>query len=138
MSRMGRKNNNKMKISIEFTNFDKTVDIELNNSLSPKTVKAILTALPLRVKINRWGDELYTDKTPIVAEEENAQSVVKPLDVAYWPEGNALCLFYGSTPISKSPDEILPCSPVNIVGKIITKDDILEEFKDDSTVVIKS
>jgi hypothetical protein len=35
-------------------------------------------------------------------------------------------------------DEILPYSPVNIVGKIITKDDILEEFKDHSTVVIKS
>ena len=128
----------KEKISIEFTDSGKTAYIELDDSQSPKTVKAILDNLPIKVKINRWGDELYTDKTPIVAEEENAQSVVKPLDVAYWPEGNALCLFYGSTPISKSPDEILPYSPVNIVGKIITKDDILEEFKDNSTVVIKS
>ncbi|MGA7602433.1 MAG: cyclophilin-like fold protein [Nitrososphaeraceae archaeon] len=128
----------KEKISIEFTDSGKTAYIELDDSQSPKTVKAILDNLPIKVKINRWGDELYTDKTSIVAEEENAQSVVKPLDVAYWPEGNALCLFYGSTPISKSPDEILPYSPVNIVGKIITKDDILEEFKDNSTVVIKS
>ncbi|MFZ0344725.1 MAG: cyclophilin-like fold protein [Nitrososphaeraceae archaeon] len=128
----------KEKISIEFTDSGKTAYIELDDSQSPKTVKAILDNLPIKVKINRWGDELYTDKTPIVAEKENAQSVVKPLDVAYWPEGNALCLFYGSTPISKSPDEILPYSPVNIVGKIITKDDILEEFKDNSTVVIKS
>src|ERR671919_933041 len=128
----------KEKISIKFPYSDKTVFIELDDSQSPKTVKAILDNLPIEVKINRWRDELYTYKIPIVAEEENAQSVVKPLDVAYWPEGNALCLFYGSTPISKSPDEILPCSPVNIVGKIITKDDILEEFKDDSTVVIKS
>jgi uncharacterized protein len=128
----------KEKISIEFTDSGKTAYIELDDSQSPKTVKAILDNLPIKVKINRWGDELYTDKTPIVAEEENAQPVVKPLDVAYWPEGNALCLFYGSTPISKSPDEILPYSPVNIVGKIITKDDILEEFKDHSTVVIKS
>jgi hypothetical protein len=128
----------KEKISIKFTDSDKTTYIKLDDSRSPKTVKAILDNLPIKVKINRWGDELYTDKTPIVAEEENAQSVVKPLDVAYWPEGNALCLFYGSTPISKSPDEILPCSPVNIVGKIITKDDILEEFKDHSTGVIKS
>src|ERR687891_97517 len=125
----------KDKISIKFTASDKTAYIELDDSRSPKTVKAILDKLPIEVKINRWGDELYTDKTLIVAEEENAQSVVKPLDVAYWPEGNALCLFYGSTPISKSPDKILPYSPVNIVGKIITKDDILEEFKDDSTVV---
>ena len=128
----------KEKISIEFTDSDKTAYIELDDSQSPKTVKAILDNLPIEVKINRWGDELYTDKTSIVAEEENAQSVVKQLDVAYWPEGNALCLFYGSTPISKSPDEILPYSPVNIVGKILTKDDILEEFKDHSTVVIKS
>jgi len=127
----------KEKISIKFTESDKTAYIELDDSQSPKTVKAILGKLPIEVKINRWGDELYTDKTPIVAEEENAQSVVRPLDVAYWPEGNALCLFYGSTPISKSPDKILPYSPVNIVGKIITKDDILEEFKDHSTVVIK-
>jgi uncharacterized protein len=128
----------KEKISIKFTDSDKTAYIELDDSQSPKTVKAILDNLPIKVKINRWGDELYTDKTSIVAEEENAQSVVKPLDVAYWPEGNALCLFYGSTPISKSPDEILPYSPVNVVGKIITKDNILEEFKDHSTVVIKS
>ena len=128
----------KKKISIKFTDSGKTAYIELDDSQSPKTVKAILDNLPIKVKINRWGDELYTDKTSIVAEEENAQSVVKPLDVAYWPEGNALCLFYGSTPISKSPDEILPYSPVNVVGKIITKDNILEEFKDHSTVVIKS
>jgi uncharacterized protein len=128
----------KEKISIKFTESDKTVYIELDDSQSPKTVKAILDNLPIEAKINRWGDELYTDKTPIVAEEENAQSVVKPLDVAYWPEGNAMSLFYGSTPISKSPNEILPYSPVNVVGKIITKDDILEEFKDHSMVVIKS
>ena len=127
----------KEKISIKFTDSGKTAYIELDDSQSPKTVKAILDNLPIEVKINRWGDELYTDKTPIVAEKENAQSVVRPLDVAYWPEGNALCLFYGSTPITKSPDKILPYSPVNIVGKIITEDDNLEEFKDDSTVVMK-
>jgi hypothetical protein len=128
----------KEKISIKFTESDKTANIELDNSQSPKTVKAILDNLPIEVKINIWGDELYTDKTPIVAEEENVQSVVRPLDVAYWPEGNTLCLFYGSTPITKSPDKILPYSPVNIVGRIITKDDNLDEFKDHSTVVIKS
>jgi hypothetical protein len=127
----------KKKISIKFTDSGKTAYIELDDSQSPKTVKAILDNLPIEVKINRWGDELYTDKTPIVAEEENAQSVVRSLDVAYWPEGNALCLFYGSTPITKSPDKILPYSPVNIVGRIITKDDNLDEFKDHSTVVIK-
>ena len=110
----------------------------MDDSQSLKTVKAILDNLPIEVKINRWGGELYTDKTPIVAGEENAQSVVNELDVAYWPEGNALCLFYGPAPISKSHDEILPYSTVNIVGKIVSKEDILDEIKDGSTIVIKT
>jgi uncharacterized protein len=128
----------KEKISIRFIGFDKTIRVKLDDSQSPKTVKAILDNLPIEVKINRWGDELYTDKTPIDAEEENARSIVNRLDVAYWPEGHSLCLFYGPTPISKPPDEILPYSPVNIVGKIISEDDILKQFKDGSKVIIKS
>lgn len=128
----------KKRISVTFTDSGKIVFIELDDSQSPKTVKAILDNLPIEVKINKWGDELYTERTPIVVEEENAQSNVNLLDVAYWPEGNALCLFYGPTPISKSPNEILPYSPVNIVGKIISEGDLLHQIKDSSKVVIKS
>jgi hypothetical protein len=124
------------RISVTFTDSGKIVFIELDDSQSPKTVKAILDNLPIEVKINRWGDELYTDKTPIVAEEENARSVVDLLDVAYWPEGHSLCLFYGPTPISKSPDEILAYSPVNIVGKIISKNNILNHIKHNTIVTI--
>jgi hypothetical protein len=59
----------------------------------------------LRIYLSRpatkWGDELYTERTQVSAIEENAKKEVDYLDVAYWPEGNALCLFYGSTSISK-------------------------------------
>ena len=80
----------KKRISVTFTDSGKIVFIELDDSQSPKTVKAILDNLPIEVRINKWGDELYTERTPIVAEEENVQSIVNLLDVAYWPEGNAL------------------------------------------------
>ena len=128
------------KISVDFTELNQTILIELNESKSPKTISAILDSLPLKVKINRWGDELYTDKTPISAEEENSQSVVYLSDVAYWPEGNAICLFMGPTPISKEPNKILPYSPVNVIGKIITPSsyDILNKIKDSTTVLIKA
>jgi uncharacterized protein len=57
-----------------------------------------------------------------------------------WPEGRALCLFYGPTPISED-GRILAYSPVNIVGKIIdssNKDHILNQIKNRTKVIIKS
>ena len=126
------------KISLRFNDIDKAIHVGLDASHSPKTVQALLDILPIKVKIYRWGDELYTEKTPIAAYEENAKSIVNVLDVAYWPEGGAICLFFGPTPISKSPDEILPYSPVNIVGKVISEDDILDEIKNETTVTIEA
>jgi uncharacterized protein len=120
---------------------DKNVRIELDDILAPKTFKAILDNLPVEVSINKWGEELYTDRTTITAEQEdNAKTEVNELDVAYWPEGNALCLFYGPTSISKN-GKILAYSPVNIVGKIVdssNKDHILNQIKDKAKVIIKS
>ena len=112
----------------------------MDSSLSPKTFQAILDHLPVKVKINRWGDELYTDPTEIdVKEEENAKMEVNELDVAFWPKGKALCLFFGPTPISKD-GKILAYSPVNIVGKILDpsmKDDILDHVETKTNVIIK-
>jgi uncharacterized protein len=126
------------KISLRFNDIEKAVHVELDASHSPKTVQALLDNLPIKVKVYRWGDELYTEKTPIGADEENAKSIVNVLDVAYWPEGGAICLFFGPTPISNSPDEILPYSPVNIIGKVISEDDIVDEIKNETTVTIEA
>lgn len=125
-------------IQIFFPGINERVLIKLDDSRSPNTVKAILENLPIEVNINKWGKELYTDKTSITAHEENAKSEVNLLDVAYWPEGNALCLFYGPTPISKS-DRIEPYSPVNIVGHIVNdqSNDIITKVKDTTRVIIK-
>jgi uncharacterized protein len=124
-------------IKMIFPELNETVSVELDDSQSPKTVKTILENLPIEVNINKWGEELYTDKTSIVAQEENAKSEVNLFDVAFWPEGNALCLFYGPTPISKAR-KILPYSPVNIIGHIIsTHDSVLNKVKDTAKVLIK-
>jgi hypothetical protein len=70
---------------------------------------------------------LYTEETPVKIDEENAKSVVDLLDVAYWPEGGALCFFYGLTPTSKQ-NKIIPYSPVNIIGRIKSKPEDVQEF----------
>ena len=130
----------KKQIKALFPDIDREISIELNDSRSPKTVQAILEKLPVEINITKWGDELYTERTQISANEENAKREVDYLDVAYWPEGNALCLFYGPTPISKD-GQILAYSPVNIVGRIIPhneKDELLQEIKDNTKVIFKS
>jgi hypothetical protein len=124
-------------IQLVFPELKETVLIKVDDSQSPNTVKAILDSLPIEVNINKWGKELYTDKTLIRTQEENAKSEVNLLDVAFWPEGYALCLFYGPTPISK-PDKIEPYSPVNIVGHIVTEQgDIINKVKATTKVIIK-
>jgi uncharacterized protein len=133
----------KKNIVVVFSDLDdKNIRIELDESLSPKTFQAIIDHLPIEVKINKWGDELYTDPTILdVEKDDNARTEVNELDVAYWPEGRAICLFYGPIPISKN-DKILAYSPVNIVGKIIddssNRYDILNQIKVKTNAIIKN
>ncbi len=124
------------KLVVEFPEIGALVDLELDDRQAPKTVQAILEKLPIKVKINRWGDELYTDPMPVKVKEENAKSLVDLMDVAYWPQGQGLCLFFGPTPISKG-NEIKPYSPVNVIGKIVRKENIVKQIEDSTSVIIR-
>ena len=104
-------------VQVEIQN-SSNVTLELNDKFSPKTTESFLDKLPFTLELNVWGDEIYTSSSPISISEENSQSVVSLNDVAYWPTGKAICLFYGPTPISNNK-EIYPASPVNVIGKII-------------------
>ena len=110
----------KYTVQIKISNIAPII-LELDDANSPKTVNDFVKQLPFSVDLNVWGDEIYTSESPISQPEENAISPVQLNDVAYWPTGKAICLFYGPTPIGKS-GEITPASPVNILGKIILPD----------------
>lgn len=83
---------------------------------SPSTRAAVRDALPLAGDATRWGDELYF-RVPVEADRENAREVVEPGAIAYWPQGPALCLFWGPTPAS-TDDRPRAASPVNVVARI--------------------
>jgi hypothetical protein len=84
---------------------------------SPETRRAIADALPIEGDATRWGDELYF-RIPVDAPTEaNARAEVEPGTVAYWPQGNALCLFWGPTPASTG-SEPRAASPVNVVARL--------------------
>lgn len=108
------------KITIFLPN-DKSLEAELDDSIAPNTVKAIIDNLPISATMHVWGEEIYTDPIPVSIKEENSIPLVNLLDIAYWPPGQAMCLFFGPTPIGNK-GEIKPYSPVNVIGKIISKD----------------
>jgi len=113
------------------------ITIELDDAFSPKTCKDILDSLPFSVNAHLWGEEIYTDESPISQAEENAKALVDLNDVAYWPSGKAMCLFFGPTPIGKK-GEIKPYSPVNVVGKIIGSDKlVIKNFKEGTKITFQ-
>ena len=81
---------------------------------NPETRAAIEAALPIEGRATRWGDELYV-RTPVDVPAENARNEVPEGAVAYWPQGNAVCLFWGPTPASVG-EEPRAAAPVNVVA----------------------
>ena len=103
---------------------------------NPETVKALVEALPITGRANLWGDEIYFS-IPVDAPMENTKTVVELGDLAYWPPGNAFCIFFGQTPMS-SPGRIVPASAVNIIGNIIGDPGIFREVMGEDKITVKA
>jgi hypothetical protein len=80
------------------------------------TAGKVLEILPLTSSVNIWGHEVYFD-VPVEMALENGRELVDLGDIAYWPQGKALCIFFGRTPIGKG-DEIRPISAVSLIGRV--------------------
>ena len=92
-------------------------DVSLEGALNDtKTARAVWDALPFEAQANMWGEEIYF-AIPVKLELENGQEVVQVGDLGYWPPGNAFCIFFGPTPVSRGK-EIRPASAVTVLGKV--------------------
>src|SRR5688572_257585 len=90
-----------------------TLAAELNDT---PTAQALLAALPITGRVNRWGDEIYF-RIPVAQEEAgDARAVMEVGELAYWPPGQAFCIFFGRTPAS-SDERPRAASPVNPLGR---------------------
>lgn len=113
-----------------------TGDVHINLTASnPKTTNSILAALPFESQAQTWGDEIYF-KIPVKVPEENAKTVVEVGDVAYWPPGESMCIFFGPTPASKA-SEPRAYSPVNVFGKITDDPSVFKKVKNGERITVE-
>jgi len=100
---------------------------ELIRYLAPRTVDALDKELPIEGRAALWKEEVYFE-IPLKMGEEKAEPTVEKGAIAYWPMGNALCVFYG---------ESQPYSPVNLVGKVTRNLEIFERVKSGTKIRIE-
>jgi hypothetical protein len=108
---------------------------ELRDDLNPKTCEAIWKSLPLEGIARRWGDEVYFD-VGLNIELENPLQEVEIGDVAFWPPGRAICIFFGLTPVSRG-NKPRAYSPVNVFARIIGDLRIFRRVEDGERIRIE-
>lgn len=97
--------------------------------------RKILGILPFEGRVNTWGKEIYFP-IPVKSAITHPREVVEKGDIAYWPDGACLCLFFGPTPASRTPEEVRPASPVEVVGRIEGNLSLLETIPSGSVIRI--
>ena len=91
-----------------------SIDATLNES---DMAEQIWNSLPLSGTANIWGDEIYFGIPVSTIEHPEASDLVSSGDIAFWPPGNAFCIFFGRTPAS-TDDQPRAASAVNVFGHI--------------------
>lgn len=109
------------------------LEAELNDSSAAGDLEK---KLPMTISMNRWGDEYYGDCGLRPALDSSARDLMEVGELAVWPAGSALCIFFGPTPAStderpKAASDVVP------LGRVISGLQQLHDLAGSITAEIK-
>jgi len=120
-----------MKIEINIDGLEPII-AEIADSGS-ETVIAMKESLPFDSSVNRWGDEIYFYVPFDASLEDGARSEMKVGEIAFWPQGPALAIFFGPTPMSKG-DDPMAASDCNVIGTVNAKPEEMRAAKEGAKI----
>jgi hypothetical protein len=107
---------------------------ELNKSLMSDT---FWLSLPKKPFINMLGSMIYFEFPLDCPIEGNEVTLLETGDIAYWPGANAVCIFFGPTPLSKDDGKPVSPYPVIRLGRLIGDCSALEDAGDRQSIRIE-
>ncbi len=113
-----------MNTDITVTIGGKTLTARLGDS---PVASSLLERLPTEVPMSRWGEEYYGSVGVGMIKLAGERDVLAVGEIAYWPPGDALCFFFGPTPVSEE-GEPRAASDVVPLGRFLTGTEWLTDF----------
>lgn len=95
---------------------------------------AIWLSLPFTTRINMLGCQIYFEMPLNVKIAGEQKTVFDKGDIAYWPKVDALCIFFGPTPLSGEDGRPVSKFPLIKIGSVTTDCDSMEFAGDRQTI----
>ena len=120
--------NNDKKLILKFNS--KLFEINLRNT---ETARLIAESVPIKSKIQTWGEEIFFNTNIQAKIEDDARDVMQLGELAFWTEGSAIAIGYGKTPVSVG-QEIRLISPCNVWADCSFKKSDFDDVKSDDEI----